>query len=52
LDKENRMEIENQDGSLSTLNSLHLDAATSTKIFNRTGEVTKITVYVDQSILK
>ena len=52
LAKENRMEIERQDGTRSTLNSLHLDAETSAHIFNRTGEITKITVHVDESILK
>jgi hypothetical protein len=52
LANENRMEIEKQDGTLSTQDSLHLDAATSIHIFNRTGEITKITVYIDASILK
>jgi hypothetical protein len=52
LAKENRMEIEKQDGTLSTFDSLHLDAETSAHIFNRTGEIIKITAYVDESILK
>jgi hypothetical protein len=46
------MEIENNDGTLRTVDSLHLDTHTSSAIFNRTGEISKITVYVQESILK
>ena len=52
LAQENRMEIEKRDGTLSTFHSLHLDAETSAHIFNRTGEISKITVHVNASILK
>jgi hypothetical protein len=52
LSHENKMEIEKKDGSVETKPSLHLDAETSTHIFNRTGEITKITVYLNGSILK
>jgi hypothetical protein len=52
LASENRMEIEKQDGTLSTYNSLHIDAETSVHIFNRTDVIRKITVYIDESILK
>ncbi len=52
LAKENRMEIEKLDGTSIAYDSLHLDAETSVQIFNRTGEITKITVHVNESILK
>lgn len=52
LAKENRMEIEKQDGTLSIYHTLHLDAETSAHIFNRTGEISKITVHINASILK
>lgn len=52
LSNENRLEIEKKDGSLSKHDTLYLDAETSTQIFNRTGEVAKITVYIKESILK
>ena len=52
LAQENRLEIERKDGTLSEHHSLHLDKETSTHIFNRTGEIAKITVYVKESILK
>ncbi len=50
--KTNSIEIENQDGTLTINNTLKLDADTSRNIFNRTGAITKITVHVDESILK
>ena len=52
LSQENRLEIEKKDGTLSTNNSLYLDEETSTHLFNRSGEIAKITVYVKESILK
>lgn len=52
LATENRLEIEIQDGSLVSYDSLHLDAETSAHIFNRTGRIAKITVHVDETILK
>jgi hypothetical protein len=52
LANENRMEIEKQDGTSIVYDSLHLDGETSVHIFNRTGEIAKIVVHVDESILK
>ncbi len=52
LSDKNELEIERADGTMSTHNTLHLDTNTSLAIFNRTGEISKITVYVKQSILK
>ena len=46
------MEIVEQDGTIRTQTSLQLDAVTSAHIFNRTGVVSEITVYIDESILK
>lgn len=52
LSDTNQMEIEKRDGTVTTTNSLQLDIKTSLDIFNRTGEINKITVYVKESILK
>lgn len=52
LSDKNEMEIERNDGSISTQQTLQLDTNTSLAIFNRTGEISKITVYVKESILK
>lgn len=52
LSDHNQLEIEKRDGTLDTINSLQIDAETSSEIFNRTGEISKITVYVKESILK
>lgn len=52
LAKENKVEIEKQDRTLNTYNSLHLDVETSAHLFNRTGEITKIIVHIDDTILK
>lgn len=52
LSDKNRMEIEKEDGTLITTDSLYLDSQISLSIFNRTGEISKITVYVQESILK
>jgi len=52
LSDDNLLEIEMNDGSITKANSLQLDLKTSSSIFNRTGEVSKITVYVKESILK
>ena len=52
LSQDNHLEIEKEGGLLITDNSLHLDEETSAHIFNRTGEITKITVHVKESILK
>ena len=52
LTTDNILEIEKKDGTLSKLDSLYLDRETSTQIFKRTGEITKIKVYIKESILK
>ena len=52
LAAESRMEIKKKDDSTITYNTLYLDAEHSAHIFNRTGEVALITVYIDESILK
>jgi hypothetical protein len=52
LAAESRMEITKKDDSTITCDTLHLDAEHSAHIFNRTGEVALITVYIDESILK
>ena len=52
LSQDNHLEIEKEGGILITSNSLHLDEETSSHIFNRTGEISKIIVHVKESILK
>jgi ribosome-associated translation inhibitor RaiA len=52
LADENLVEIEKNDGTISKTDSLQLDKETSSAIFNRTGEISKITVYLKKSILK
>ncbi len=52
LSDESYMEIERNDGSVNKLNTLHLDENTSKSIFNRSGEISKITVHINESILK
>ena len=52
LADENHLEIEKKDGMLIKENSLQLDLKTSSEIFNRTGEISKITVFIKESILK
>jgi len=52
ISEKNHLEIEKNDGSVEHVDELHLDAKTSTEIFYRTGMVAKITVYVNESILK
>jgi hypothetical protein len=52
LSQKNYLEIEKQDGLIVTNDSIHLDAKTSEQIFNRTGEISKITVFIQESILK
>jgi ribosome-associated translation inhibitor RaiA len=49
---DNHLEIEKKDGSITKENSLQLDVKTSLEIFNRTGEISRITVYIKESILK
>jgi hypothetical protein len=52
LSQDNYMEVEKKGGQLITNDSLQLDEELSAHIFNRTGEITKITVHVKESILK
>ena len=52
LSQDNHMEIEKKGGQLINGNSLHLNEEISKHIFNRTGEITKITVHIKESILK
>ncbi len=52
LDNKDRMEITKKDHSLVMYESLVIDQETSAQIFNRTGDVTFITVYINQSTLK
>ena len=47
-----RLEIINQDNTITTSDSLMLDAKTSRKVFGRTGEVTMIKVFIKGDILK
>ncbi len=52
LSDKNHLEIEKNDGQVINNNSLSLNEETSIQIFNRTGEIVKITVYINESILK
>lgn len=52
LSQNNHLEIEKENGQMMTGETLQLDKETSLNIFNRTGVVTKITVYINESILK
>ncbi|MCU0442081.1 MAG: hypothetical protein MUE96_06760 [Bacteroidia bacterium] len=52
LANEHYMEIEKQDGTIIKQPAFELDVKVSMQIFNRTGDVVKITVYVNQSMLK
>ncbi|MFY0644336.1 MAG: hypothetical protein JXR19_07700 [Bacteroidia bacterium] len=52
LAQENSLEIERQNGSDHVQDELFLDAETSSHIFNRTGEIERITVKVNESVLK
>lgn len=49
---ESSMQVTQLDGNTTTYDSLHLDAETSAHIFQRTGEISEITVHIDESILK
>ncbi|MBR9860778.1 hypothetical protein GYB22_08530 [bacterium] len=46
------MEIEYEDGSIKQTDHLVLEPEMSAHVFNRTGLISRITVYVDQAILK
>jgi len=52
LAKKSSMEVTMRDQTTVSYDSLHLDAETSTHIFNRTGEVSLITVHIKESLLK
>ena len=47
-----RIEIVHQDGKVTKNDTLSLDQTTSQKIFERTGEVARIMVYINDAILK
>ena len=49
---ESKMEVLKSDGSVTEINSLHLDKETSNQIFSRMGEVSQITVFINETILK
>ena len=52
LSNDNHIEIEKRDGTVLNDNSLCLNDEISQQIFKRTGTVSKITVYINESILK
>jgi hypothetical protein len=52
LSNDNHLEIEKRDGTVLNDNSLCLNDEISQQIFKRTGTVSKITVYINESILK
>lgn len=52
LADESYMEVEKQDGTFAKHNTLSLDEHLSLSIFNRKDEISKITVYIKESILK
>ena len=52
LSNDNYLEIEKRDGTVLRNNSLCLNEEISQQIFKRTGVVSKITVYINESILK
>jgi hypothetical protein len=49
---ENHLELVLKDGTTSKMKTLRLDESTSDQIFKRTGDVVRITVHIDESILK
>jgi primosomal replication protein N len=52
LSARNHLQITMQDGSTRAFEGLSLDADTSHKVFQRSGAVTQITVFVDTAMLK
>lgn len=52
LSSNSQIEIEKADGTFTVHYSYCIDAETSTKIFKRTGEISKVIVHVNESILK
>ncbi len=52
ISNENGIELEFKDGSVSKSERLSLDKSISQKIFNRTGDVVRIVVYVNQGMLR
>ncbi|MGB5007617.1 MAG: hypothetical protein WBO39_11830, partial [Ferruginibacter sp.] len=51
LDKRDRLEILYCDGKITTFDALDVDEATSKKIFNRTGDVIQVTVFLNEENL-
>jgi hypothetical protein len=52
ISEKDSLEIYSKDGSSKTIDGLTIDTSTSTQIFMRTGEVTKIIVNINSSYLK
>ena len=52
LANQDSMEVTRKDNSIITFETLHLDAESSSQIFNRTGDIVQITVYVSEATLK
>jgi len=52
LAQKNSLQVLKTDGSTVHYKSLHLDTETSTHIFHRSGEIAKITVHIDETVLK
>jgi len=52
LANQDSMEVTRKDHSITTFETLHLDAESSSQIFNRTGDIVQITVYVSEATLK
>lgn len=52
LATENYLEIEKKDGKINKQPSLYLSKEVSTHIFSRTGAISKITVFINQTMLK
>ena len=52
LANQDSMEVTRKDNSITTFETLHLDAESSSQIFNRTGDIVQITVYVSEATLK
>jgi hypothetical protein len=52
LSNDNYLEIEKSDGTVLRNNSLYLNEELSQQIFKRTGAISIITVYINESILK
>jgi hypothetical protein len=52
ISDESRIEVEKKNDLLYKSHTLQLDRETSAHVFNRTGEITKMSVYISKSLLK